>query len=742
MESLEDYLSTIFSWTNIIKENVCDSKLLVSPLKYLDKHIVDHLTLTTVRPLPGIVPLLLQLCDGVVSSYRAEHLDMEPRNLSSWHSHRSFPIGPADETANQHQQAGIVLRRFVSAVLLHCESANIITWSDFAGDVETSSATAAQTIKIRHQNGNAQGWGLNDSTKEKLGALQKYRSNLAVWYFLTSSDGRDELIIRKLGGTRARKPKWSTPQTSGMTISSPSSPPTGMAPPDASSPPWLSLLQDQQHNTRSTHTNAVSFRRITPSRSYYQIRRHLDTAITPNRPKYRYPPCKPYRPQVDEYLQRGWIHAVREDSTFLIFHCGRYERIGIRHRATQTLYLSDVIDTTKFDLYGKLQIGLYIAIIQDAMSRSDERLKREQTPNQNNRALRKRKREGAPYRASKRAKRGVPLTQPPADVIHDVSVAEMKRETESRKLMLVNFNHDHYHRSPHPASYLRREIIHSKGYVVVTNFVQPNPKNTYPSSDYMTLAVDDYIGWGASGTVYKATLSVKSGDDSTHVLREVAVKFVTKDLAKWKLEREYWIYGRLEAANVMGVPTTFGLFQDLEENWMALVMSYTGITLGTRHMSLRAGERLVSQTQREAFLRILEDIHNAGIRHRDLRWGNMTIDDDGQPHIIDFNASHLDAAKQPDEVEQEVEKMKRLLDGDEEANNISVTWSDLESDTLESRIEYLPRRIKSLLRPQADTGTLSNSDSDSSSDSNPNSTSSSNLSLDSEIGVDSVESSP
>ncbi|KAF8651025.1 hypothetical protein AX16_004959 [Volvariella volvacea WC 439] len=516
MESLEDYLSTIFAWTNEIERNVCDFKLSVSPLTYLDKHIDDHLSLAMVRPLPGIVPLLLRLCDVVVSSYRTKHPDMKPRDLSSWHSLRSFSIGSADRTAGRHQQAAIVLRRFVSTVLLCSESANIITANVLPGDTETSVATAARTVRIRHQGARTPEEGIKDSTGHKLDALQKYYPNLAVWYFVTSSGGQDELIIRKLGGTRARKPKWTTPQTSGTAISSFSPLPTEQSPPDAPSPPWSSLLQDKNHNTRSTGTNVISVHRNTTP--------DIDTPLASHTGLKLMTTPKEAGLTLSEQIQRSSSSIVVDMNesgfdTEQLKHSTSVTRSTRDEQANETRYTSNF------------------------------------------------------------------------------SILEMKCETQSRKLMLVNFSHDHYHRSPRPASYLQREVIYSKGRIVATNFVQPNPKNSYPPSDYMILTVGDYIGWGASGTVYKATLSVKGEHNSTHMLHKVAVKFVTKDLAKWKLEREYWVYQHLEAAKVAGIPAMFGLFQDLEENWMVLVMSYTGITLGTRHMSLKANEQLVSQTE-------------------------------------------------------------------------------------------------------------------------------------------------
>jgi len=54
-----------------------------------------------------------------------------------------------------------------------------------------------------------------------------------------------------------------------------------------------------------------------------------------------------------------------------MLHCGRYERIGIRHRASQTLYLSGLIDTVnnRDPRYRKIQLALYSFIVQDVLER-------------------------------------------------------------------------------------------------------------------------------------------------------------------------------------------------------------------------------------------------------------------------------------------------------------------------------------------------------------------------------------
>src|ERR1700722_4056042 len=67
------------------------------------------------------------------------------------------------------------------------------------------------------------------------------------------------------------------------------------------------------------------------------------------------------------FLAKAWTQAVQNDTTLIVIHSGNYEVIGIRHRASQTLYISDVIEppTCSNPAYGKLHTGIYIAAIQD-----------------------------------------------------------------------------------------------------------------------------------------------------------------------------------------------------------------------------------------------------------------------------------------------------------------------------------------------------------------------------------------
>ena len=56
----------------------------------------------------------------------------------------------------------------------------------------------------------------------------------------------------------------------------------------------------------------------------------------------------------------------------MVLHSGNHEIIGIRHRKTQTLYISHVIEphSCSNPAYGKIQVGIYIAAIQDTIDRT------------------------------------------------------------------------------------------------------------------------------------------------------------------------------------------------------------------------------------------------------------------------------------------------------------------------------------------------------------------------------------
>ncbi|KAJ3502354.1 hypothetical protein NLJ89_g8927 [Agrocybe chaxingu] len=74
----------------------------------------------------------------------------------------------------------------------------------------------------------------------------------------------------------------------------------------------------------------------------------------------------------ERIAQQGWAEAVINDATFIVFSSGNNEIHGVRHRASQTLYLSSRIDiaNARGPAYGKLHTGLMLAGYRDALNRA------------------------------------------------------------------------------------------------------------------------------------------------------------------------------------------------------------------------------------------------------------------------------------------------------------------------------------------------------------------------------------
>src|ERR1700733_12939891 len=81
---------------------------------------------------------------------------------------------------------------------------------------------------------------------------------------------------------------------------------------------------------------------------------------------------------------KSWAQAVRTNSTILVLHSGNHEIIGIRHRKSQTLYISNVIEPhAATPAYGKIHFGLYIAALWDVMDRIQQDLDAEEERHKN-----------------------------------------------------------------------------------------------------------------------------------------------------------------------------------------------------------------------------------------------------------------------------------------------------------------------------------------------------------------------
>ncbi|KAF9072096.1 hypothetical protein BDP27DRAFT_1418451 [Rhodocollybia butyracea] len=368
-----------------------------------------------------------------------------------------------------------------------------------------------------------------------------------------------------------------------------------------------------------------------------------------------------------DYLQRAWARAVDINATFIILHRGASEIICIRHRASQTLYVSGIIDTSAVG-YGKLQAALYAAIVKDKAIREEmwatrdrgdkgikgkevaekeleEKEKKRGAADDNDSGL---KNNGRPMKRSRSNSDG---SARPSLVSH---ISDMKTRCQKLNLAIISLEYS-LHRSAAPSLFIRC-IQTSEGEVLPSEI-----ERSYPLSHCLRLDIREKIGHGASGIVHRATLFIGAGSGNTpntqHLSQppppseDVVVKFARHRTSRESLQHEFLIYSRLAQEKVHAVPYCFGLFEDIEseDSPLILVTSYVGENLAVVHQNryfydLDETKRktvLVPHEQRPAFLHSLAELHAAGVHHRDIRPPNIVIDKEGNVKFIDFDKARL-----------------------------------------------------------------------------------------------------
>ncbi|KIM39093.1 hypothetical protein M413DRAFT_29660 [Hebeloma cylindrosporum] len=298
-----------------------------------------------------------------------------------------------------------------------------------------------------------------------------------------------------------------------------------------------------------------------------------------NTPRVKLAPAIPQHANIKgrPYRRSFALLTTENDATFIIFHCGDRERIGIRHRESQTLYLSELIDTTacKDPPYGTIQVGLHLAIIQDALQRQKQRSSHDPSPLAKKRAAE----DGHPSVPD-------PKRQKVADIRQDDSkesglpeIEEIQAALSSKALALLSLNYGAYH-SPTPSSFIRVGASCVRGYHD-QNFKEPSRKATYDSSQYFSLILSGEIGSGAIGVVHRAAAEIQL-ESGLKVQHRLAVKLVFSNHFGYqrKLRKEYSIYHYLASKdNIEGVLPVYGLFEDTETGTLALIMDDGGSSI-------------------------------------------------------------------------------------------------------------------------------------------------------------------
>ncbi|TFK58178.1 hypothetical protein BDN72DRAFT_884279 [Pluteus cervinus] len=265
----------------------------------------------------------------------------------------------------------------------------------------------------------------------------------------------------------------------------------------------------------------------------------------------------------------AWQLAVRNDATVIVFNCGNYERVGIRHRATQTLYLSKMIDISRFrPSYAKLHLGLQMSIVKDVLDRHQRLQATRPTPSVLGKRSRKQKQKVNLDPKSKRLKMNalkagaidkVPLTKGETKILWV--------ELGKRHIALVQMCEGHLQSSV-PAFCVRKGgALSSYG----LGHVPRAQKKAYKPSEYLTLTLDSTCGSGATATVHTAQLQIVLSD-GRKLTQGVVVKVATSEDTKKRIRHEYKVYKHLWAHRVKRIPQVYGLFEDSDQLATFLVL--------------------------------------------------------------------------------------------------------------------------------------------------------------------------
>src|SRR5215470_9622284 len=163
------------------------------------------------------------------------------------------------------------------------------------------------------------------------------------------------------------------------------------------------------------------------------------------------------------------------------------------------------------------------------------------------------------------------------------------------------------------------------------------------------------LGQGGFGITYRAR-DVTLGRDvaiKEYLPTALALREDTAVLPRSTKVAEDFVWGRsrfLEEARILatlaGVPAVVRVFDFLEANGTAYMV-----------MALSRGETLAQHLEREGKLRLeaidhmlgnlldgLDAVHHTGFLHRDIKPGNIILDANNNPTLIDFGASRASVA--------------------------------------------------------------------------------------------------
>ncbi|TFK63611.1 hypothetical protein BDN72DRAFT_309176 [Pluteus cervinus] len=359
-----------------------------------------------------------------------------------------------------------------------------------------------------------------------------------------------------------------------------------------------------------------------------------------------------------------WNLALGQDTTIIVINTGLHERIGIRHRATRTLYLSDIIETTKSG-YGKLHLGLQMAAVLDALDRYRQHRKLQPVPVSKKRPRREEPKPESELRRSTRHKMNL-LSKINKDLSGGMSLADnlvLWNELDQRPIALLRFCDGHL-QSPVPSCCIRSGGALSPFAPESAQDSAIEWKGSYQPRECFTLLLSSpYSQIGGTGRVFKAQLEITLAT-GRKLLRDVVAKVAVHEEARKRMRHEYKVYQHLWQHNVKRIPEIYGLFQDYNNLADILVLERARFSFRQREPWTDKNGTVLKQlapSDKSACISIVKAMHKAGVVHYDLRAENLVIAQDGKPMVIDFDRARLNPSD--NDKKKEMDNVERFMNG-------------------------------------------------------------------------------
>ncbi|KAJ7056872.1 hypothetical protein C8F01DRAFT_1233402 [Mycena amicta] len=580
----------------------------VPPHAFYNKHIDDRLVLRRVLPLGSLVQDIADFAQkhldySALANADCNELPTEGFRDCLYERPDEPPVTGPETVADEYSKSvghicGGLATKFLCPMLP--KWMGIIRWARRAQPDETPTGVDDTSRLFFFQDDDRKLFLIGNLFKLVEESLLKDFERVAT--FAPKIGGLDlSITFGGIGRTTPRSRQDNRPAELCLPVLASSAP----LPQDAASTPWT-FPSSTMEITDSSYPAASSRSLRSKAAPKASASSQLSVGVVPSasrRPKTTAHVSVPLT--AEALVQLAWARAVETDSTMITFNCGNYERIGIRHRETQTLYISDLFDVTscKDPGYIKLHVGVFLSQTLDAISRMKDAQKH------SSQSTRKRPNREDIAPVPNKRRRGNPKTTEP--------------------------HYDIYH-SRVPASFIRANpcLQHGKG---CKPGKIPSIKCAYKPHECFEIILTSKLGDGAVGIVHGAMARVTTKDGETLVEENLVVKLAFRHQPQERMRYEY---------------TVCGLFEDLEGGAIALLMS----NCGTNLWQLRPDKKTARTSGTPA-----QCVHRAGVWHYDIRAANLMLNNAGEAFIVDFDRGRLNPSEGNKEAEMYI--LREAMEG-------------------------------------------------------------------------------